>query len=359
MRYFLALISTVFVTIAAVLAAAPAMADPPVVPKPPDIVGVGTALTANLFSQFSHDYNATHATGPRLYSFDATPPGNIVPKQGCAPIPRPTDSQGGINALLIPNYTTQGHPCIDFARSAVGQQPGGPGNISFVNLALDAVTWSTQAVTDAPANLTFQQLAAIYTCQVTNWAQVGGTSATIQAFLPQAGSETRSFFLKAINVAVPGPCVSDNGGTLQEDEGVNPALHSPEAIFPYSVGTYLAQRYHSAHCLNATCTPVNGVTCTPGNGQNLFGCDLHGTMALHMVNGRAPTVPFPLTNASKNAVINKLFNLPLLRPLFDVVRGAPGTIPAYLQPFFSHTGWVCANATAKTDIKHYGFLVNC
>lgn len=358
---------------AVAVAAAPALADPPkgVTPKPGDVVGVGSDTIQNVMDQFSHDFNASHSTGPKLYSWDATNPKTgaihdlIATKSGCAKIQRPDGSTEGITALVTENATTSGHPCMDFARSSRDRAPTDPpfakGGIAFVTMAGDAVTYSTQAVTNAPANLTTAQLTAIYLCKVTNWNQVGGKSGTIKAFLPQTGSGTRAFFQTAIGVATPGPCVSDDNGLLQENEGVNPVLKSPNAIFPYSVGKYIAERYHSAKCLNSTCTPnASGVICKPTAGQNLFGCDTHGTMVLHKINGTAPTKPFPLTNTTTNPVINPAFTPTFTRLLFEVVKFSTATsdhIPAYLEKFFGAKGWVCTNTTAKTDFRHYGFRV--
>jgi len=99
-------------------------------------------------------------------------------------------------------------------------------------------------------------------------------------------------------------------------------------IFPYSVGKYVAQRYHSAKCLNSSCTPNgSGVVCRPIACQNLFGCDTHGTMVLNEINGTAPTIPFPLASTTKNPVINPGFTATFQRIIFEVVDSVPGTIP--------------------------------
>jgi hypothetical protein len=383
MRHLTALIAAIAAVAAtAALAAAPALADPvgnngqPIVPRPCDVVGVGAAATEFLFDQFSRDYNlqkggnqsASCAANPTayLYSWDAGPtpgPIPIVTKKGCPPIPRPGDTAQGLAAL--PPAMTGGHPCIDFVRADRARLPTDPPTISFVSLADEAVTYATEPGSNAPGTLTTAQLAAIYTCRVTNWSQVGGKNAPVKAYIPMTSSVTRAFFLSSIGVAAPGACVSDvptpqqPGGTLEEDEGVNPVFkHNPQdIIFPYSVSKYLAERYHSAKCLNAGCTPNGkGIICTPAKGQDLGTCDLHGTMVLNEVNGTAPTVPFPLTSATKNAVINFGFAPTFQRVLYDVVVSSQGTIPAYLKPIFGPAGWICANAAAKTDLRNYGFL---
>jgi hypothetical protein len=225
-------------------------------------------------------------------------------------------------------------------------------------LAKDAVTWASNATTNSPNNLSTAQLYAIYTCTDTNWSQVGGNNAPISAQLPQTGSGTRAFFLAAIGVATPGSCVNS---TAQENEGVDPALQGPNVIFPFSVAKYIAEKFHSATCLNTSCTPnASGVICTPKSGQNLFGCNTHGNMVLGDINGTAPT-----TGTGTKTVINTGFSANFIRTVFEVVRysaGTPDHIPGYLEKFFASStatkkGWVCTNSTAKTDIRNYGFLV--
>ncbi|HEV2375409.1 MAG TPA: substrate-binding domain-containing protein [Streptosporangiaceae bacterium] len=354
-----------------VVTAGPALADPPsgVTPKPNDVVGVGAQTTQFLYDQISHDYNAavTSTTAPRFYYFDAVNPTTgqtgdpIVTKSGCASIPRPNGSSQGITALTTSNGTTSGHHCIDFAGSSRDRSSTDPTSVSFVDLAGDAVTYATQKTTNAPTNLTTADLTAIYNCTVTNWNQVGGQNAPIHPFIPQSGSGTRTFFLAAIGVPSPGACVSDGGGTLEENEGVNPLLNDPDAIFPYSVADYIAEGYHSAKCLNSACTPVNGQVCQPAGTQNLFGCDENGTLRVQEINSTPPTTPWPLTPTSKGPVINTGFSPAFLRTLFEVVSGPEtggvGTIPSYLQKFFGPHGYLCNNLKAKTDLKHYGFVV--
>jgi ABC-type phosphate transport system substrate-binding protein len=370
------------------LAAGPALADPPkgVTPKATDVVGVGSDTTTFALDQLSHDYNASHKSGAKLYSWDALNPTTgavgdpIVTKAGCASIPRPDGSSAGITALDANTADGTGF-CIDFARSSRGRASTDPpyatGGIAFTALAGDAVTYATRSKaaggTNAPANLTTAQLASIYECNVTNWDQLTppGPNATIAAFLPQSGSGTRSFFLTALGGGVtpitPGACVNS---TVQENEGVDPQLNSPNAIVPFSVAKYIAEAYHSAKCINTDCSPnSSGVVCTPGTGQNLYGCDTHGVLTLDEINSTAPTTPWPLPAKGAKVTINTGFTPLFQRTVYDVVRYDSTTtdhIPAYLEKFFAAAtaktkGWVCSSSAAKTDLKNYGFLViaNC
>jgi len=84
-----------------VLAATPALADPPTgtTPKPTDVVGVGSDTIESLFNQLSVDYNKTHTSG-KLYSFDATPQNStITTKSGSSncTMTRPFGSTAGLD----------------------------------------------------------------------------------------------------------------------------------------------------------------------------------------------------------------------------------------------------------------------
>jgi len=339
-----------------------------------DATAVGSDTITPLTDQLAGDYNTTVAsTGTHEYSWDAVNPisgaigDSIAEKADCPHIPRPDGSSAGIGQLATFTKSSSGPYCTNFARSSRPRSSSdpafAPGGVAFVNLAGDAVTWSTQSTTDAPASLTVAQLNAIYTCADTNWSQVGGKNAPIQPFLPQSGSGTLAFFEAAIGVTTPGPCVSNVNNTLEENEGVNPALQTPEAIFPYSIGDFIAQSQHSAKCLNSSCGPnSSGVVCKHVPQDNWFYCDEHGTMKLGKINGVAP-----ITGTGKSEVINSAFPSTFDRTLFDVVPYDPATsdhIPGTagpvgglnLEKIFAATGYDCTNAKAKTDIKNYGFI---
>ena len=339
-----------------------------------DAVGVGSDTITPLTDALSGDFNGTvSSSATHEYSWDAVNPitgaiGDSIPeKADCPSIPRPDGSSAGINQLATFTKSTSGPFCTNFARSSRprgSSDPAfGPGGVAFVNLAGDAVSWSHQKTSNAPASLTPTQLNEIYTCSVTNWSQVGGKSGTIAPFLPQSGSGTLSFWLAAIGVTTPGPCVSNNNNVLEENEGVNPVLQTPDAIFPYSVGDFIAQSQHSDKCLNTACTAnSSGVQCKHTPQKNKFFCDVHGTMVLGKISGISP-----ITGTGSTETINTSFPSTFDRTLFNVVPYDPSTtdhIPGATSPvggvnleqLFGATGYDCTNATAKADIAHYGFL---
>jgi ABC-type phosphate transport system substrate-binding protein len=373
---------------AVALTAGPALADPPsgTTPKDTAAVGVGANPDQSLFDQVSASWNKTHKTGTQFFSWDATNPvtqaqgDQIETKSACTTIARPNGTGQGKSALEAntTDPTNSKYFCIDYARAASARSSSDPacstGGICYVSVAGDAVTWAVRSAanggTDAPATLTPAQLVKIFECKDTNWKQVGGTSAPIQAYLPQTSSGTRTFWLLALGggttAITPGSCVSDlptqtdPGGTLEENEGFNTVFDSPEAIGIYSVGDYVGQFYHSAACTVEQCT--GNPACTPTASQDQFGCNQTGYLGLGEISKVSPL------SSGKVPTINGNFPIVFQRSLFDIVRydpnttdhipgsetGAPGSIN--LEQFFGKTGYFCSNATAKTDIKDYGFL---
>jgi PBP superfamily domain len=97
-----------------------------------------------------------------------------------------------------------------------------------VAFAKDAITWAARSAvrggTDALASLTTNQLKAIFTRVDTNWAEVGGKSAPIKVFLPQAGSGTLSTWEKFMGITTLGACVSQ---APEENEGTNKVRSKP------------------------------------------------------------------------------------------------------------------------------------
>jgi ABC-type phosphate transport system substrate-binding protein len=367
---------------ATALAAGPAMADPvnshgaAVTPARFDIVGVGADTDDTLLDQLSVGYNAAHpqhnAAHPWIYSFDATPPKNptnllskIQAKVGCAKILRPDGTGAGTAAFESP-VKTGAFDCLDFARAASARsstdRPKGPNGVVFVRLAEDAESYATAATTNAPAHLSVAQLKQIYSCTVpakganpaNNWADLGGKPGPIVALLSPTSTGVAKFWLKALNLASAGGCTDQNGSlTIQQNEGTEKIFTgslAKDVVVPYSVGKYIAQRFHDAACGKK-----------PTKTQNRFGCNQHGKLVLGPIGNSSPTV-------SAGKKINAAFNRTFLRPLYDVVFWAAKTkdnIPARLEPLFASAtirnsphGWFCASKTAQQAIANYGFLTS-
>lgn len=292
--------------------AGPASAEPApgTTPAQLDLVGVGSDTTEGVMSSIAAAYNAeAWGAATRLHSFDATGSPTIVPKAGCAEIPRPNGSSAGIKALMADQAAPA---CIDFARSSRAKSTtGSEDGLAFFALGRDGVTWVRQQTSNAPASLTKAQLAAIYRCEATTWDQVGGTgTSAIKPYLPQSGSGTRSFWLAAIGVAQPGACVTqgiaeNNGSALPND---------PDLLAPYSIANYVAQAHRGIN-------------------------DVHGTTVLGRIDSREP-----VTGSGATAALNAAFVPEFLRLVYNVVEKSPlGQVAPQHEAVFGADGYICGN----------------
>jgi hypothetical protein len=251
-----------------IFAAVPAHADP--VANSYAVVGSDT-LQASMDALT----NGTDVTTSRVRvsapagtigNFDAFAPGYnaaggvIQTKAAGVSFPRPSGSGDGVNALIasINNTTfsqTSGTSIdkiggqVDIARSSAGPTAQVAGGIlAWVPYGRDAVAYayvggSTADATNV-ANLSAGQLNTIY--GATADQVVNGT--TVKAYLPQSGSGTRKFFMKAIGISsnIAGSAVYTNGDTLAEnDASVFPVSTSIPAgtayIVPFSAANWIAQ----------------------------------------------------------------------------------------------------------------------
>jgi ABC-type phosphate transport system substrate-binding protein len=374
---------------AATVMAAPAMADPinskgkHVTPAAYDIVAVGSESIAFVGDQLAFNYNKTvkhHSPShPYFYSWDGVPPGSpnntdqtVTLKAGCKNL-RPDGSSAGITALTTygtTKYKGKTYPCVDMARSSRARKTTdpayGPGGIAFETLFQDAVTYSsTGSGSNVPNNLTEPQLAEIFGCTVpaangdpaNTWgallgsaAKPGSATTPIDPILPQAGSGTLSFFTGVLGIGQTEPtCGTAAGDTTtqqpEENEGIDPAFLSggkpnPNVIFPFSVGVWLAQAYHSAKCGHK-----------PTKSQNMFGCAENGVLSLDGISGVAP-----FTGKGTKAVTNSKWKAtPFERFLYVVVpfsTTTPDHIPSRLEGLLGKKGYLCKQGKVA---QAYGF----
>lgn len=311
--------------------AAPAYATDPI-PRPPkaSIVGVGSDSAQDVMekvgrtlarSGYSGNYNTTTRTF-KLWGYDATGSSTIVTKTGCSRIKRPNGSGAGIAALKADEAHHTG--CVDFARSSRVKNPATDGDLMFVPYARDGVSWAAFPATTggsvfhSPANLTTTQLRAIYRCTVTRWNQVGGRNFPIAAYLPQAGSGTRSFFLSAIGVTRPGPCVRQPA-TLEENNGtLIPPANRPNAIVPFSTAKWIAEK-------------------------RTVSADVRGGATLRKINGASPL--------TSTGALNARFAPSYLRLIYNVIKPADRAKAQFVK-IFSRSGYICRHPSIATT---FGF----
>ena len=280
---------------------------------------------------------------------------------------RPNGSSAGITALEN-TVSDAGHPCVDFARSSRAPATTDPTTIAFARLAKDAITWSspkgtTATPSPAPKTLTVVQLANIYNCTsgFTTWNEVGGTTtATIVPVLPQSGSGTRSTFLLAMGQALglgtgvsltPGPCVvngtDSSGVAIEENTGVTTGniaefgttTHPKvDALFPYSIGDYVAQTGHK-------------------HSTSIW---KPGALGMKEIAGKAPTVGSGTSDAHQHRLPRRDGPDSLRRGGQRGHRSRSGhpDQPGEPQERLRHVrpgGWIC-QSTGQNDIVSYGFL---
>jgi ABC-type phosphate transport system substrate-binding protein len=295
---------------------------------PGAIVGLGSDTTETLFDAF-----AAHYRGDPLASHWATGSATIPLKAGCTPIGRPNGSSPGIVALATRQTAANGTPCVDLARSVAPRSPGAPADTVFYPVADDGLDWAANATTNAPANLTSQQIADILECDVTTWDQVGGTSHdTIEPYLPERGPGLTNLLHHLVGLDHLGPCV----GITQQDSGNTPEVEdNPNALAFYSIGKYIGQAHYGI-------------------------ADVHGDLRLGALNGLRPTVHNPATGRIE-VNYGQVAGVPGIPAPFRihewvvVRKAADGTVPANYTRLVS---WICRSPVARFDIQNHGFLVS-
>ncbi|WP_210649388.1 Ig-like domain repeat protein [Nocardioides sp. SYSU D00065] len=246
-RRLLAGVATTSVLATALAVAAPAQADPTVVPDADDIVGVGSDTTMHALTYLADGhagvpgYNAGGAA-QRLVSFDArtfdasgaqTNSANVTLRAGSAPIVRPNGSGGG-KALL---YGAGNNTDVSFARSSSGNNANETAaGLQAFPFAKDTLAVATAQTSNAPASLTPEQIVAIFEGSVTNWSQVGGSNGAIKPLAPQTSSGTGDFFKKELDKIKGSPVTYGPSVTFVQEHDDAPIKSDPNAIAPFSVG---------------------------------------------------------------------------------------------------------------------------
>jgi hypothetical protein len=380
----------------------PALADPTVT-----LVAVGADTTQDVFNQFALDaggnligsYDATNPVTNAVHEI-------ITPVDGSAGVncsfARPNGTNEGVaNLRLALNPATTnggsavapvaGQGCVDIARasSGPGSLQSNTGSIVYVPFALDAVggatgpttctpstlcpsftadiinattgAVTTQTVTPSPTaittanDFTMTDLVNLYTnCDtvteggVTYWP-LGSTvtkpagAVTIDLYIPQPGSGTRSFWASTLgfNATTPPACDFDviQGGPLagqdalvEQNDGTVVAS-DPNGYVPFSVAQWISQRNgHSDRRHDAVLTDL-----TPNGGTT-------------------PVSPFSNGNPATGA-LNTSF--PITRDVYNVVSYARVTNPS--DPLYGLLNnanpagaFVCSDAS---QILSYGFAL--
>lgn len=259
-------IGTATAAAATAIFAGSALADPPAshTVALSDIVGSGSDTIQFAMDDLTtgpNGYDATQSPANYADSFDAVNPttgatgDQITTKPGCT-LARPNGSGAGITTLVADQLSTVDGttPCVDYARSSRARQTSDPSDIGFIPLGQDGLNYATShptasfpdvPETNAPQDLTADDLATIYSCGVTgtvsHWNDFGGTSTdAVQALIPQPNSGTRTFFESSIGVSDATIQAGVNAGCILEVEEHDPApiAASADSVAPFSVARF-------------------------------------------------------------------------------------------------------------------------
>lgn len=298
------------------------------------------------------DGNATAST----YSFNAG-----------APL-APFGSGQGRDFLNLQNAASgnlQNQTCIDVARSSSGLRTKADAQTNrdgtgfqYYAFALDAVSWASTSL-KAPANLTLDQLNKIYSCNITDWSQVGGSAGPIQRYLPQPGSGTRSFFLSMIgSPSLPAKdsagtglaaancpneidTIGANGTGVEENSGLDIFdADKDKAILPYSVGLWSNQFNNRANPTldkrndavlrgvttgGLSTTGSGATTVVTCNGTCAVPAKWNGTNRAYELDAKNALNPNGVVSEANTTQINTAPAFPGIRYLFNVIDSNQGT----------------------------------
>ncbi|KAA2255653.1 hypothetical protein F0L68_28065 [Solihabitans fulvus] len=290
-----------------------AAADPSFTPASNDIVGVGSDTTEFVVNKLATDYNAT-APADKLASWDATGTSPITTKSGASAITRPNGSSSGIAALKADSTHS-----IDFARSSRGpKSDGSESTLAFIEFARDTISYATATTSTVPTTLTTQALHDLYA------SNTGTTACSYTAFIPQAGSGTRSFFLASIGLTegTLGTCA-----TVSQEHDATPLIGNANAIAPFSVG----------RAVGKTGIKVNNVDDSA-----------HPAGTANVIARVDPATAQTVTTGGVTAYD---------RGLFNVLRKSDAALDKYSNVFGS-LGWVCTDPTALADVQANNFRLS-
>ena len=268
-------------------------------PQAGDIVSVGgdtpqfeLSFLANGDFNGNAGFNSSGAFN-RLVPFDATADANgrsayangstlgtpinlnptVIYRAGTYPVQRNSSSGNALNALLA---DTNGY--INFISSTTlptGAQQTAAGNkgwgfLHVVQIADDAVKIATTSTTNAPANLSIDNLLKIYTGVYTKWSDIpgnsGGSGDTIIPLLPPTSSAIYKSLLADLKTANGNvtPTLTGSVKTVEQNDpsALTSASAPADALVPFSVARL--SLYNSGYFHNPATVYPGGSTISAG-----------------------------------------------------------------------------------------------
>lgn len=268
-----------------------AAADPP--PQTyRQYVGVGSPTTNDLWNALAHGVPGLangQPTVPGVVSYNATGSATITTRAGGALVARPSSAASGIDALLADPAG------IDFVRSStrpVNDAGIADDVVTYLPIARDAVSMVGFQLDSDVIDFSRAELTALYSCRsagrvVTTGAGAaaiiryvspaapdrGAADQRIYPFLPGGTGDVRTFFLRGIGVAAPGPCVQGSAATPENDGRV---VDQAGEVVPFLVSSWIAQ-LHNMTPAPRTVTPydhsitaINGAWAVADGNNNMF-----------------------------------------------------------------------------------------
>jgi hypothetical protein len=350
--------------------AAPVQADPAAATFG-QLVGLGSDTTQDVVNGLAAAITpgaASVAPAGSLASYFATGSSTVVTRSGAAEIPRASGSSSGRDMLLVSMGALASKTItaanglggvsslsatkdnsvgmIDFARSSSGLSTAlSNGVVTYIPFARDAVTAAVNPASplavvpfvlgsaEVPgepslyniyrgvvryAYITGDEGSYAYNSvgATAEAAPAGTTAYAIQAYLPQAGSGTRSYFISkvnltepnviTINTATPDTIKSTYGEGLAVQEHDGSVVESdPHGVVAFSISQWVAQANLKAETdrrHGAVLTPMNGVAPTTGSGTSFATNPLFTAMVRDVYN----IVPSRLADDETSA-INDMF----------------------------------------------------
>jgi len=278
--------------------AIPSYADPSSVTKFAEVVGLGSDTTMDVMDGISTALGTNSDGSLKLASYKAVGSADVVVSADGKAIPRANGSTAGrllltvaigqVGSATVPialdelgKSRTSAVPTTDqvagkvhYARSSSG--PSGAisnGVLTYVPFAYDNMTYATAPVSKIPsdipvgtaANTSEVSLMNIYKGNITQvitdsssgdfiklaapsyTPAAGETSNTIKAYIPQAGSGTRAFWISKVgitegNISNGTTAARDtfNGFSVQEHDG-SALVGDPYALVGFSIAQWVAQ----------------------------------------------------------------------------------------------------------------------
>jgi hypothetical protein len=327
-----------------------------------ELVGFGSDTTMDVMDGIS---TALGKNGKllKLGSYKAIGTATVTPRSGKPAVGRFNGSSAGRDALYVaigqsatktiavaPNTDGSARPAvtatteqlagmIDYARSSSG--PSGAradGVVTYIPFAIDAMTYAVSPNSKIPANIpvgtagntTEVSLMNIYKGNITRVItsgntvtlvgpsyelQAGEVSNNINAYIPQAGSGTRSFWLTTVGVteaqitggSSPAVDVFEVNGvekSVQEHDG-SAVANDPYGLVGFSISQYVAQtnRVSPSRLNGAVLRSIGEIAPTVGTGTNLSTNPSWAAIKRTVYN----IVPTALANAAGTNKIKTMF----------------------------------------------------